>query len=112
MTPRAGIQYVQAPQYIQALPPAQYDVAPQPAVWRLRTSASITSIAVSGWGTGFYPANYIVVNQVPNRRGHPGRGGDPVAPRPPIYGGGGPGHLAPLAAASGAGYRLRSLRTH
>jgi hypothetical protein len=86
MMPPPVIQYIQAPQYVQA-PPAQYTMAPPPAV--AGCGFGFDSLDCVGWGMGFYPANYIVLSSAPFRRGHPGRDDDRVVPQPlPSHGGG------------------------
>jgi hypothetical protein len=45
-----------------------------------------------GWGSGYYPGNFVVLSSVQHRRGHPVRGGRPIAPKPHFPGG---GHTAP-----------------
>ena len=56
-----------------------------------------------GWGSGFYPANFVALGSVPYRRGHPIRGNGPFVPRPHVPGG---GHTAPWSpiVAPGAGH--------
>ncbi len=83
-------------QYIQA-PPAQYAMAPQPVYGGCDFDYFDCGL---GWSSGFYPGTYVVVSPMPYRRGRPGRGDNPIGPRPPIHGG---GHIAPWLPIVGPG---------
>jgi hypothetical protein len=84
-------------QYIQA-PPVQY-AAPQPAYDTCGFGFDSLDCGF-GWGSGFYPANFIVLNSGPFRRGFPGRGDNAIGPRPPmpmpIHGGGATAPWSPI----------------
>ena len=67
------------PQYVAAAPPAY-------------GGCDFGFDCALGWGSGFYPASFVVWGSPQNRRGHPGRGGGPIAPKPHFPGG---GHTAP-----------------
>jgi len=83
-----------APPIIQyfAQPEVQYVAAPTPE-YSGYGGCDFGFDCALGWGSGYYPGGFVVVNSVPNRRGHPGRGGGgAIAPKPHFPGG---GHTAP-----------------
>jgi hypothetical protein len=81
------IQYIQAPQYVQAPPPVKYAAAPTP-VGGCGFGFDASDCGL-GWWPGFYPASYVVVNAAPYRRGRPEHGDNAARPQPPPSHGGG-----------------------
>jgi len=79
-----------APPIIQyfAQPEVQYAAAAPPVY----NGCDFGFDCALGWGSGYYPGSFVVLNSGQNRRGHPGHGGGPIAPKPHFPGG---GHTAP-----------------
>ena len=90
---------IQAPPIIQyfAPPEPQYVAAAPPAYG----GCDFGFDCGFGWGSGYYPGNFVVLSSVQNRRGHPVRGGRPIGPKPHFPGG---GHTAPWSPISPPGF--------
>ena len=78
-----------APPIVQYFPPPEVQYVAAPPVY---SGCDFGFDCAFGWGSGFYPGSFAVLSSLQNRRGHPVRGGGPIAPKPHFPGG---GHTAP-----------------